>query len=245
MTRTLPPALALVVILALSGCGASTPSPMAPSPTGPAPAPVPTQEVRDGRVALSDDELAQQFERGRELLLAGRIEEAAAVFDKLVRLSPNGRIAPPSLYNGGTYVAGGPGRSRRRNRALQGPRDTLPAHGSARPPCCPRDAPPRLRRALAGAGDGGGGGARAHGPDGAREIDALGARALGNVEQDKLDEAKKDVARARGRDRGQPPQASRANPIELMQVSFALGEVRRLGGRRENQLRPTPPPISG
>ena len=101
MTRT-SLALALVVLVAVTGCGASaTPSPAAPSSAG-APAPLPTQEVPETVVSpYSDDELAQQFEHGRELLLAGKIQEAAAVFDKLVRLAPDGQIAPPSLYNAG------------------------------------------------------------------------------------------------------------------------------------------------
>jgi tetratricopeptide (TPR) repeat protein len=176
---------------------------------------------------FSDDELAQQFEHGRELMLAGKIEEAAAVFDKLVRLSPNGQIAPPSLYNAGMCHEdlGDRDAAIDRYAALT---SRFPDHASARPA--------RFRAMhLLGYGE--------RWPEVVttadailkltdltvlEKIDGLGARALGNVEQDKLDDAEKDVSRARDLIEDNHLGESGKPPMELMQVSFALGEVRRL-----------------
>ncbi len=227
MTRT-SLALALVVLVAVTGCGASaTPSPAAPSSAG-APAPVPTQEVPETVVSpYSDDELAQQFEHGRELLLAGKIQEAAAVFDKLVRLAPDGQIAPPSLYNAGMCHEdlGDRDAAIDRYAALT---TRFPTHASARP---------ALLRAMHLYGYGERWPELVTTAETAlklpdltvlEKIDALGARALGNVEQGKLDEAEKDVSRARDIIEDKHLGESGKPPMELMQVSFALGEVRRL-----------------
>ena len=238
MLRT-SPALVLAALLALTGCGAAaTAAPQA----RPAPDPkvFPTQEVPETVVSpYTDDELAKQFDHGRELLLAGKIEEAAAVFDKLVRLAPDGQTAPPSLYNAGMCHEDLGDRDAAVARYTElGAR--FPAHGSARP---------ALFRAmhllgyserwpdLVTAAD-----AVLKLPDLTvlEKIDALGARALGLVEQDKLEEAEKDVSRARDMIEDNRLGESGKPPVELMQVSFALGEVRRLKSERIS-FNPLPP----
>ena len=229
MTR-IAPALALVVLFALTGCGASaTPSPATPSSTGPAAAaPVSTQEVPETVVSpYSDDELVQQFEHGRELMLAGKIEEAAAVFDKLVRLAPDGQTTPPALYNAGMCHEDLGDRDAAIDRYSALTR-RFPAHASARP---------ALLRAMHLYGYGERWPELVTSADAVlalpdlpvlEKIDGLGARALGNVEQGKLDEAEKDVGRARDLIEDKHLGESGKPPMELMQVSFALGEVRRL-----------------
>src|SRR5262245_33681180 len=126
-------ALALAVVLA--GCGAAGTAEIksAADSKAPGPPPGPTQEVPEMVVSpYSDDELAHQFERGRELMLAGKLQGAAALFDKLVRLAPDGQIAPPSLYNSGlcNEDLGDRGAAIERYSALV---TRFPSHASARP----------------------------------------------------------------------------------------------------------------
>lgn len=233
------PALALVLVLALTGCGAAAATgPKTPPP--PDPKAFPTQEVPETVVSpYNDDELVKQFDHGRELMMAGKIEEAAGVFDKLLRLSPDGQTAPPSLYNSGMC------------HEDLGDRDTavarytdlatrFPAHSSARPA--------RFRAMhllgyserwadLVTSAD-----SVLKLPDLTviEKIDALGARALGYAEQDKLAEAEKDVSQARDLIEDNRLGESGKPPMELMQVSFALGEVRRLKSERI-AFNPMPP----
>ena len=175
----------------------------------------------------SDDELASQFEQGRALVMAGKIEQAAAIFDKLLRLAPDGQTAPPSLYNSGMCHEdlGDRGVAIERYRELA---KRFPGHASARPALF------RAMHLLA---------YEERWPDlvtSAEEvlalkditvlekIDALGARALGSVEQDKLEDAERDVGKARDLIEDHHLGESGKPPMELVQVSFALGEVRRL-----------------
>jgi len=220
-----PRALALASLLVLVGCGAAPVAPVTPPTTPP---PVPTQEVPELVVSpYSEAELVHEFERGRELMLAGKIEQAAAVFDKLVRLAPDGQTAPPSLYNGGICHEdeGDLAAAIDRYRELA---KRFPGHASARPAAF------RVMHLLAYS---------ERWPELVtsadevlkltdltviEKIDALGSRALGFVEQDKLDESERDVGKARDLIEDHRLGESGKPPVELMQVSFALGEVRRL-----------------
>ncbi|MEZ4298961.1 MAG: hypothetical protein R3B70_28690 [Polyangiaceae bacterium] len=224
-----PRAAALFLLLALTGCGAAASTPAkSPGGAGPDAPPGPPQEVPELVVSpYSDDELARQFEHGRELMMAGKPTEAAALFDKLVRLAPQGQTAPPSLYNAGmAYEDLGD-----RPAAIARYKDLaarFPSHASARASLfrmldllAYEERWPELVAAA----------------DGAlalkdltilESIDALGSRALGHVEQDKLSEAERDVGKARDLIEDHRLGESGKPPLELVQVSFALGEVRRL-----------------
>src|SRR5829696_5717153 len=90
----------VALILLTTGC-AATRSPVA------SPAHSPADAARSHTIEVAplvvspytEAELAARFERGRALLLAEKYKEAAEIFDQLVRLSPDGEVAPPSLYN--------------------------------------------------------------------------------------------------------------------------------------------------
>lgn len=186
----------------------------------------------------SDDELALQFEKGRALLLASKFREARDVFERLVRLSPDGLVAPPSLLNLGILHE----ELGERDVAASNYKELLsrfPAHETA------RGARVRLARLL---------GYLERwtelveladvmlGVEGAtvlETVEARGAKALGLIEQDRLDLGEREVMKARDLieehrlgDAGRPP-------IELAPVSFALGEVRR---SRSEKIRFSPLP---
>jgi tetratricopeptide (TPR) repeat protein len=221
-------ALVLACLFVLTGCGAATTSagPKAPG-SSPQTPPGPTQEVPEMVVSpYTDDELVRQFEQARELVLAGKIQEAAAAFDRLLRLAPDGQTAPPSLYNAGMCHEDLGDRALAIDRYLELTR-RFSSHQSARSALframhllAYEERWPELLttadRALAL-------------PEITvlEKIDALGARALGKVEQDKLDEADRDVIAARNLIEDHRLGESGKPPLSLVQVSFALGEVRR------------------
>ena len=237
--------LSLVLLLTLTGCGAAATSQGAAAPgtpgSGQAPAPpAPTQTVPEMVVSpFTDDELTFQFSQGRELMLAGKMEEAAAVFDKLVRIAPDKPITAPSLYNSGLCHED----LKDRATAITRYQDLVaryPDHGSARPALfrgmhllaheerwpdlvTTADAVLKLTDLSV-----------------LEKIDALGARAMGLVEQDRLADAERDVIAARDLIEDHRLGESGKPPTELVQVSFALGEVRRLKSEKIN-FSPLPP----
>src|SRR5262245_38208486 len=95
--------LVAAILFFATGCASSLPqTPPATHDHGPAAATGRTIQVAPVVVSpFADSELEAKFERGRSLLLAEKYKEAAAIFDQLVRLSPDTDVAPPSLYNGG------------------------------------------------------------------------------------------------------------------------------------------------
>ena len=233
------PVLTLAVLFVLTGCGAAaSPDPKTPQPQDPKPSP--TQLVPETVVSpYTDDELVKQFEHARELLLAGKIEEAAALFDKLVRLAPQGPTAAPSLYNSGMAHEDLGDRDAAVARYTELARG-FPDHASARP---------AMFRAMHLLGYSERWADLVTAADGVlalkdltvlEKIDALGARALGHVEQEKLEDAEKDVGKARDLIEDNRLGESGRPPMELMQVSFALGEVRRLKSERI-AFNPLPP----
>jgi len=95
----------LAALLVGNGCAPAQPATGPTAPAAPPPIVVPTVVV----TPYSDAELTQQFERGRELLLAGEFKEGAEIFDRLVRLVPDGEMTAPSLFNFDGYLRQGIG----------------------------------------------------------------------------------------------------------------------------------------
>lgn len=174
----------------------------------------------------SELELAQQFEHARKALMRERYKEAAEAFDRLVRLSPDGETAPVSLYDGGLAREG----MFQREAAVERYEELckrFPEHEVT------RGAHLRLLRLhafrerwadLVTVAD------RILGLPNLsvlEAVDARGAKALGLVEQGQVDEAAHQVSTARDIIEQHRLGESGQRPIELAQVSFALGEVRR------------------
>jgi tetratricopeptide (TPR) repeat protein len=217
--------LAAVLAAFLAGCGAAPIAARAPVPV--ATAAVPKVEVAPMVVSpFSDLELEQQFEQARALLLRESYREAAERFDRLVRLAPQGDTAAPSLYNGGLAHEG----LGERLVAVERYRELLsrfPDHVTT------REAPFRLSRLYAYLERWSDLAANADTILALKDlsvletIEAHGAKALGLVEQDKVDEAAREVGLARDLIEQHRLGESGKPPLELAQASFALGEVRR------------------
>jgi tetratricopeptide (TPR) repeat protein len=228
--------LAVALFLCGAGCS-STPAPALPSAPGKASPP-----VELARVVVSpytEAELEARFERAKALLLAEKYKEAADLFDQLLRLSPDGAVAPPSLYNSALAHEG----LNERKEALDRYRDLLqrfPDHATT------RGALFRMGR-LHGYLERWSELVRVAEQILARSdltvletIEARGERALGLVEQDKLDEAAREVSQARDLIEQHRLGEAGKPPLELAQVSFALGEVRRQKSERIT-FSPLPP----
>ena len=187
----------------------------------------------------SEDELAAQFEKARALLAADRYREAGEAFDRLLRLSPDGAVAPPSLFNRGIAHDG----LGERDLGAERYRELLrrfPDHAIA------PSARGRLLRSLGylerwselvAVAD------RILAEPALtvlQTVEARGARALGLAEQGMIDEASREVMKAR--DLIEDHQLGQAGklPIELAPVSFALGEVRK-SKSEQIKLVPVPP----
>jgi len=225
MTSLARLALLLALLGVVAGCGAES-APAVKTPEA-APPEGPTFEVSTVVVSpFTEDELVKEFERAKSLLLAGEHGEAAKAFDKLVRLSPDGVVAPPSLYNAAVaYEALG-----EREEAAARHRELLrrfPGHALERSSLF------RLGRSLAylerwselvTVAD------RLL----AREdlatlevIEARASRALGLVEQDRVDDAYREISVARDLVERERLGEAGKPPIELAALWFAVGEVRR------------------
>jgi tetratricopeptide (TPR) repeat protein len=226
----LPRFIAALLALFASGCASSK---MTPTGSGAARPGIvkpegPVVEVSPMVVSpYTDAELAAEFERARSALLAGANREAAETFDKLVRLAPSGEVAPPSLYNAGVaYEAlGEREEAAARHRQLV---RRFPGHALEESSLF------RLLRLLAyterwselvdvadkllARGD----------LAVLQAIEARGARALGLVEGGQVDAAAREVTAAQDLAEGSRLGEAGKPPFELAQVSFALGEVRRV-----------------
>ncbi|WP_235879918.1 hypothetical protein [Polyangium aurulentum] len=220
---------ALVVLLA-SGCASAQTTSTGKGAARPALVEAEGRVVEVPPMVVSpytEAELAAEFERARAALLAGANREAAGTFDKLVRLAPEGETAPPSLYNAGVaYEAlGEREEAAARHRALV---RRFPGHALEKSTLF------RLARLLAYTerwgelvevadklltrGD----------LAVLQAIEARGARALGLVEQGQVDAAAREVTAAQDLAEGSRLGEAGKPPLELAQVSFALGEVRRV-----------------
>jgi len=239
LARSLPVAI-LFCAACSAGCS-STPVPLSPSSgansgvrglTSPPGAAHPTVEVAPVVVSpYTDVELAAQFERGRTLLLADKYAEAAEIFDRLTRLSPSGEVAPPSLYNGALAHEG----MNEREAAIARLVDLLqrfPEHATARGALFRLG---RLYSYLERWGDLTAIADRALARKDLSVLEAVeahGAKALGLAEQGEVDQASREVSLARDIIEEHRLGEAGRPPIELAQVSFALGELRRRKSER-------------
>ena len=226
-----------VLIGLLTACSA-TPAPVTPA----APGALPSRPVEVAPMVVSpfsDSELEGRFEKARKLLLAEKYKEAAPEFDALVRLAPDGETAAPSLYDGALAHEGLGEREAAIERfavLLQ----RFPQHPTT------RGALFRLSRldgfverwsdlvsvtdrilALADLSV-------------IEAIEAHGAKGLGLIEQDRLDEASHEVGLARDLIEQHRIGDAGAPPVELATVSFALGEVRRKKSEKISLVPVTP-----
>lgn len=238
MGRALPVLAALAALSFAAGCASSpaTPprAPLAATPEAP---PI---EVAGVVVSpFSESELASQFEKARALLIAEKYKEAAEAFDRLVRLAPDGEVAPPSLHNGALAREGMGERAAAAERYAK-LLERFPDHATA------HNALIRLSRIqvhlaqwreLVATAD------RTLARSDLTLLETIemrGAKALGLVEQDQVDEAAKQVGIARDLIEQNRLGEAGKPPLELAQVSFALGEVRRKKSERITFV-PVPP----
>ena len=230
-----------VLLGMLTACSA-VPAPASPAAPGASAAAGTTHPIEVAPLVVSpftDSELEARFEKARSLLLAEKYKEAAPAFDALVRLSPDGEVAAPSLYNGALAHEGLGAREaaiERYNGLLQ----RFPRHATA------RGALFRLSRLdaflerwsdLTAVSD------RILAlPDLTviEAIEAHGQKALGLIEQDKLEDASHQVGLARDMIEQHRIGDAGAPPIELATVSFALGEVRRKKSEKISLVPVTP-----
>lgn len=229
--------LSTVLLGLLSAC-AATPAPV----TAATPSTTATRTIEVAPVVVSpfdDAQLAARFEKARTQLLEGKYKEAAPELDALVRLAPNGEVAAPSLYNGALAREGMGERDaaiERYTQLLQ----RFPGHATA------RGALFRLARLDAFVERWGDLVTVADKilalPDLTviEAIEAHGQKGLGLIEQDKLDEAAREIGVARDTIEAHRIGDAGAPPVELATVSFALGEVRRKKSEKVSLVPVTP-----
>ena len=211
----------------LAGCGAAPLAGTVRAPGARTRVETPPVEVAAMVVSpFSDLELEQQFEAARALLLRESYKEAAERFDRLVRLAPQGDVAAPSLYNG-ALAHEGLGERLAAVERYQQLIERFPDHANA------RGAPFRLSRLFAYLERWTDLTTNADRILAMKDlsvleaIEAHGAKALGLVEQNQIDEAARQVGLARDIIEQHRLGESGKPPLELAQASFALGEVRR------------------
>jgi tetratricopeptide (TPR) repeat protein len=232
--------------LTLLGCGPdATPEPTTPpSLTGdPSAGGTGLPSVRVAPVVItgySATELAAEFERARSLLLVDRYAEAAVVFDRLRLLGKGRELGAPSVYNAGLSYEGlgDLARALERYRELwsEYPTSTVTVGGLVRLS--------RLlgyleqwtelgltaRRLLD----------REQDLSVMDRIEALGAEALGLVELGQVAEAEPLVVKGLALVEAHRFGEAGSPPVQLAQLSFAHGEIRRLRSEQIH-LVPVPP----
>ena len=179
-----------------------------------------------------------RFEEANTLLLSNKFEQAAAAFDRITQLEPRGSYAPASLYNAGYAYE----QLERRPEALERFAKlikTFPEAEETRP------ALTRTNRLLTYLEDWPALQATSEQllarPDlsPVERIEALGAHALGLIEQGEIEKASLSVSRARTLIEDSGLSEAGKLTVGIAQVYFALGEVRRL---RSEQMTFVPMP---
>jgi tetratricopeptide (TPR) repeat protein len=202
--------------------------------TGCAPA-APPQTASDTPVVLPETRITKTdpatlpalFQDASDKLLRDQFKEAAADFDHIVAVDPTGPTAGPSLYNAGLAYLGLDERDEALARFRQSV-DEFPDLPTTRPALL------RTSRILS---------YEERWSDLEKiatellarkdltileTIEAMGGKGLALVSQGKVDEAFDVIVRARNMIEDNHLSEAGLPPIELAQVSFALGEIRRI-----------------
>jgi len=230
--------LVFIVASVLSGCIQTNAAQSGPSD--------PTKPTVLGEVrieTLSEAELESRFHEASDRLLKDDFSFAAEQFDKIVAADPTGRTAVPSLFNAGIAYHG--------QGKLETALERFEASASQGPNApTTKDAWLRI--------------ARIHGQlerwedlekvatrilerDDLTVLDrigALGSKGLGLVEQGRVEDATSPIYKARDLIEDHRLGMAGTPPYELAQVSFALGEIRRLKSERIKFV-PFPPDFGG
>jgi len=207
---------------ALAGCHSSTPRSHDPSAEKP---PIVLDAVRITSTDPADVE--RIFQDASTRLLRDEYQSAATDFDRIVAVDPKGRAAVPSLYNAGVaYFAMGQletALARLRASADQDPKAPTSKQAWIRISRIEAylerwsDLEATASKILAR-------------PDLTvlERIEALGGKGLGLVELGRVEEASAAIFKARDAIEDHKLGQAGAPPLELAQVAFTLGEIRRL-----------------
>jgi tetratricopeptide (TPR) repeat protein len=173
------------------------------------------------------DSLPKLFQEASDKLLRDDWKGAAEEFDRIVAVSPTGATARPSLYNAGIAYLDMNDRETALKR-FQASVDQFPDAETTLPALL------RISRILAW---------EERWPELEKvadkllarkdmtvleSIEAMGAKGLALVSQDKVDEANEVILKARSIIDDKRLGEAGAPPLELAQVSFAMGEIRRI-----------------
>lgn len=190
-------------------------------------------------VGYTTSDLLAELERARAHLLVDRFDKAAEAFDRLMRISKDPKITAVAMFNAGVAYEG----LGKRDIAVRRYRELID-HFAAQP--IARPAHLRLTRQL---------GYLERWQDLAEvaeellkrkdlsildRIEGLGAKALGLVEQEKVDEARIAIGKAQELIDKHKLGRTGVPPFQLAQVAFAEGEARRILSERI-KLTPVPP----
>jgi tetratricopeptide (TPR) repeat protein len=217
--------LALVAVAANAACGAAPGA----GPSGPARPPIVLPETVITKTA--PEELDAKFQRASATLLREEFQLAADEFDAIVAVSPEGPTAAPSLYNAGMAYAGMGDLSRAAER-FRASAERDPAGPTA------KTAWIRVSRMMAYLErweDLEVAAARlAERPDLTvlENLEAQGAKALSLVERGRVDEAFTIIVKARDEIEDKRLGQAGTPPLELAQIAFTLGEIRKQKSER-------------
>lgn len=219
---------ALPLSIALLGCAGATP-PANDAATPRKPAPIVLDELRITKTDPED--LERMFQEASAKLARQELDAAAAEFDRIVAVEPKGRTAAPSLYNAGLAYAGKNDLKTATQRFKESV--ALDPHGELAKPALIRvsrmyaymeswqplvdNAAVLLARSDLTV---------------LEQLEGMGAKGLGLVELGRVDEAFDVIVRARNIIEDKRLGEAGNPPLELAQVSFALGEIRRLKSER-------------
>jgi hypothetical protein len=219
------------------GCSSAAPPAASPSETDSA---IPVQRLpRMTVTGYSTEELVAELRKARSYLMEGRYQDAARSFDRLMRLAADPELKALAAFNAGIAHE----ELGQRELALQRYQRVTDDHAVLD---VARGAQLRLTRLL---------GYLERWPELAAaasqlldrkdlapldRIEGLGALGLAHAEQGDIDAATRALAKAWALIEERGIGRSSAPPVQLAQVSFAEGEVRRLKSERI-KLTPVPP----